>query len=86
MWWERVARRRGPPGSGLKGAPGCRNSSPSNIALVSNDHLELWGSELQHAHDRQGQVERPVGGRWLATPGWGQQWLGAVGAVPLRGV
>lgn len=42
MWWEWRVRRRGPPGSGLKGAPlGCRNLKPSNIALVSNDHCKL---------------------------------------------
>lgn len=78
-------RRRGPPGSGLKGAPlGCRNLKPSNIALVSSDHCKLQDLSSNTLMTDKAKWNVRGGGRWLAT-GWGQQWLGAVGAVPLRG-
>ena len=79
MWREWRVCRCGPAGQRVEGRAS-RLQEPQALQHRPRQQrpLQTAGPELQHAHDRQGQVERPGRGRWLATPaggsgGW-EQW------------
>ena len=86
MWREWRVCRRSPAGQQVEGHAS-RLQEPQALQHRPCQHrpLQTAGPELQHAHDRQGQVERPGGGRWLATPAGGSSGWEQRGPSPRGG-